>query len=361
MCGIFAYLNYLAPRTRREVIDILIKGLQRLEYRGYDSAGIAIDGGTSKNISVSSDGIILLKRSGKVKALEDEIISNKELDPEVTYDIHCGIAHTRWATHGEPNWVNSHPQRSDPDNEFVVCHNGIVTNYKDIKQYLENKGYEFESETDTEIIAKLIGHIHKRHPQLEFRQLVEQVVQQLEGAFALVFKSRQFPGELVATRRGSPLLVGIKSKTCLTTDHFPVYYSKARRLCSNSEEDQALASVFLSPKPSKIPPTIPENDDDSTTEFRPSSSEVEYFFASDASAVIEHTKQVIFLEDDDVAAVKGGTLTIHRLKRKETSGSAANAPQTREVHQLNMEIQQIMKGDFKTFMQKEIFNNPTAW
>lgn len=354
MCGIFAYLNYLAPRTRREVIDILIKGLQRLEYRGYDSAGIAVD-----NDNSAKPGIILLKRSGKVKALEDEILSNKDLDPEVTYNIHCGIAHTRWATHGEPNWVNSHPQRSDPNNEFVVVHNGIVTNYKDIKLYLEKKGHKFESETDTEVIAKLIKHVHDRHPHLEFRQLVEQVVQQLEGAFALVFKSRRFPGELVATRRGSPLLVGIKSKTCLTTDHFPVYYSKARRLCSSSEEDQALSAVFMSPKP-KIP-TVPEEDSsDTTTEFRPSSSEVEYFFASDASAVIEHTKQVLFLEDDDVAAIKGGTLTIHRLKRLDATGPASATPQTREVHQLNMEIQQIMKGDFKTFMQKEIFEQPDS-
>jgi len=237
MCGIFAYLNYLAPRTRREIIDILIKGLQRLEYRGYDSAGIAVD--EDGDVSAPNNGIILLKRSGKVKALEDEIIKDPCVKSGKVFDVHCGIAHTRWATHGEPNWINSHPHRSDADNTFVVVHNGIVTNYKDIKLYLENKGYTFESETDTEVIAKLIKHVHDRHPQLEFRQLVEQVVQQLEGAFALVFKSRRFPGELVATRRGSPLLVGIKSKTCLTTDHFPVYYSKARRLCSSSEEDQA--------------------------------------------------------------------------------------------------------------------------
>jgi glucosamine--fructose-6-phosphate aminotransferase (isomerizing) len=126
--------------------------------------------------------------------------------------------------------------------DFVCVHNGIVTNYKDIKQYLTSKGFTFESETDTEAIVKLVQHIHNRHPSLQFRQLVETAVQQLvrahacfdaftcmcmqEGAFALVFKSRLFPGQLVATRRGSPLLVGIHSLTRLSTDRFPVYYSK---------------------------------------------------------------------------------------------------------------------------------------
>jgi glucosamine--fructose-6-phosphate aminotransferase (isomerizing) len=199
---------------------------------------------------------------------------------------------------------------------------------------------------------------------LEFRQLVEQVVQQLEGASALVFKSRHFPGEIVATRRGSPLLVGIKSKTRLTTDHFPVYYSKARRLMSSTSEEDVLANVM-----SPIVCDSPLMRELSTTEFRPvlnndRNAEVEYFFASDASAVIEHTKQVIFLEDDDVAAVKDGTLTIHLVKRFESSNNPSNSmgdtPQTREVHMLNMEIQEIMKGNYKTFMQKEIFEQPES-
>lgn len=107
-----------------------------------------------------------------------------------------------------------------------MVHNGIVTNYKDIKKFLEKRGYKFESETDTEIIAKLIHHLYEQHPQYSFRELVEQVIQQLEGAFALAFKSVHFPGECVATRRGSPLLVGIKTKTRLATDHIPILYGK---------------------------------------------------------------------------------------------------------------------------------------
>ena len=121
-----------------------------------------------------------------------------------------------------PSAVNSHPQRSDEDNEFVVVHNGIITNYKDLKKFLEKKGFQFESETDTEVIAKLIKHLHDTLPTLSFREIVEQAIQQLEGAFALVFKSSKFPNQVVATRRGSPLLVGIKTKQSLPSNHIPV-------------------------------------------------------------------------------------------------------------------------------------------
>lgn len=144
----------------------------------------------------------------------------------MNYDVHCGIAHTRWATHGIPCEANSHPQRSNSKNEFLVVHNGILTNYREIKEYLIRKGFEFESETDTEIIAKLIQHLSDRYPSFSFRQLVETTIQQLEGAFALAFKSTRFPGQLAATRRGSPLLVGIKSASKLTSNHFPVIFSK---------------------------------------------------------------------------------------------------------------------------------------
>uniref|UniRef100_A0A0N5A7S0 glutamine--fructose-6-phosphate transaminase (isomerizing) n=1 Tax=Syphacia muris TaxID=451379 RepID=A0A0N5A7S0_9BILA len=322
MCGIFAYLNYLTPKTRNEVIDILLRGLQRMEYRGYDSAGVAIDGGNSVDLLHSA--IVLLKKVGKVSVLADYI---KELDFNVTYNTHCGIAHTRWATHGSPKDVNSHPQRSNVNNEFLVVHNGIITNYREIKAYLQKKGFVFESETDTEVIAKLIQHIADMYPHYSFRQLVETTIYQLEGAFALAFKSSRFPDQLIATRRGSPLLVGIKSPARLSTNHFPVFFSKEAQL-------------------------------ETMTSVRPFDSqhwEVEYFVASDASAIIEHTKQVIFLEDDDVAVVEGGALSIHRIKRGDNT-----LPQTREVQNLTMELQQIMMGDYKTFMQKEIYEQPES-
>lgn len=334
MCGIFAYLNYLTPKTRHEVLDLLVNGLKRLEYRGYDSTGVAIDSPGEHN------DIIMVKRSGKVKVLEDaiqELCSNEQFSTPL--DTHVGIAHTRWATHGVPSEINSHPQRSDLDNTFVVVHNGIITNYKDVKTLLEKRGYVFESDTDTEVIAKLVHHLWTQHPSYTFRELVEQTIQQLEGAFAVAFKSSQFPGECVASRRGSPLLVGIKTKTRLATDHIPILYAKEHRPHGHSN----------------MQPMLPVARTESHSEFMPlDDTEVEYFFASDASAIIEHTNRVIYLEDDDVAAVKDGALCIHRLKRSLDDSHA------REITTLKTEIQQIMKGNYDYFMLKEIYEQPES-
>jgi len=346
MCGIFAYLNYLTPKTRKEIIDLLITGLKRLEYRGYDSAGIGIDG---------EAGVELVRNTGKVAALEEAIQRKAEkLAFEDVHDVHVGISHTRWATHGVPSEINSHPQRSDEQNEFVVVHNGIITNYKDVKLFLQSKGHKFESDTDTEVIAKLIKHLHDEHPGHSFRKLVESAIAQLEGAFACCFKSSKFPGQCVATRRGSPLLVGIKTDTVLESDSIPVQYSQ-----QHDSKNHAHGATSGSATPRKT-----------SAEFRMTSSgphgeeislcrpgeKVEYFFASDASAIIEHTNRVIFLEDDDVAAVSSGVLSIHRVSRTLDQ----NGPISREITTLKMEIQQIMKGNYSTFMQKEIFEQPES-
>ncbi|CAJ0586718.1 unnamed protein product, partial [Mesorhabditis spiculigera] len=366
MCGIFAYLNFLAPKTRGEVIDILIQGLQRMEYRGYDSAGIAIDG-SNDNLKPHGE-IMLMRKAGKVGVLRESVNEQTGIDMDMVYNIHVGIAHTRWATHGSPMDVNSHPQRSNDKSEFLVVHNGIITNYREIKSYLTKKGHVFESETDTEVIAKLTQHIADRYPDFSFRQLVETVIQQLEGAFALAFKSSRFPGQLVASRRGSPLLIGIKSKSRLSTDHFPVSYSKALRFASSQATHLRNhdGSFVETPTVLDLSTSIHEGHQGiegrhaSMSHVRPFDSgnwEVEYFLASDASAIVEHTKQVLFLEDDDVAFVEEGALTIHRIKRGKTDKESA---QTREVHSLTMELQQIMRGDFKTFMQKEIFEQPDS-
>ncbi|XP_037892505.1 glutamine--fructose-6-phosphate aminotransferase [isomerizing] 2 isoform X2 [Glossina fuscipes] len=344
MCGIFAYLNYLTPKSRSEVLDLLVKGLKRLEYRGYDSTGVAIDSSNGKDI-------VMVKSVGKVKMLEDAIINNfsgKEYEESV--NIHVGIAHTRWATHGIPCELNSHPQRSDNCNSFVVVHNGIITNYKDVKTFLEKRNYEFESDTDTEVIAKLVHHLWKKHPGYSFRELVEQAIQQLEGAFAIAIKSKHFPGECVASRRGSPLLVGIKTKKRLATDHIPILYGKDEKKQQTETDNEPEHRPHGHNHDLSVLPRS-----ESTSEFMPlEEREVEYFFASDASAVIEHTNRVIYLEDDDVAAVRDGALSIHRLRK------CTDDPHAREITTLKMEIQQIMKGNYDYFMLKEIFEQPES-
>jgi len=339
-------LNHLTTKSRQEIIELLIKGLQRLEYRGYDSAGIGIDGPHS-NATIS-----LVKATGKVKQLEDLLESQaKELNFEGVHTQHVGIAHTRWATHGAPSEVNSHPQRSGDSNEFIVVHNGIITNYKDIQKYLVSKGFTFESETDTECIAKLIQYIRSKNVELTFRQLVEHTINQLEGAFACVFKSTVFPGECVAARRGSPLLVGIKAESGLESDSIPVQFkpNECPKTVIHVPQDAGSESPNSRRKKTSA---IFRVDPDQLEEIHPSDGDaVEYFFASDASAIIEHTNRVIYLEDDDVAAIKNGVLSLHRSKEGDLA---------REIATVKMEIQQIMKGDFSTFMQKEIFEQPES-
>uniref|UniRef100_A0A3Q3LMT0 glutamine--fructose-6-phosphate transaminase (isomerizing) n=1 Tax=Mastacembelus armatus TaxID=205130 RepID=A0A3Q3LMT0_9TELE len=331
--GIFAYLNYRVPRTRKEIFETLVKGLQRLEYRGYDSAGIAVDG-PSKNTDINSNNICLIKKKGKVKALDEELYKKDSLDLDEKLCTHIGLAHTRWATHGEPSALNSHPHRSDKHNEFVVIHNGIITNYKELKKYLITKGYDFESETDTEVIPKLIKYVYdNRESDITFSTLVERVIQQLEGAFALVFKSRHFPGEAVSTRRGSPLLIGVRSEHELSTEHIPVQYK-------NGE-----LSHFME---------INSHNSSDCSNTMGDDKAVEYYFASDASAIIEHTNKVLYLEDDDIAVVTGGELSIHRMSRQ------AGEDPVRAIQTLQMELQQIMKGNFDAFMQKEIFEQPES-
>uniref|UniRef100_A0A3Q0SEV3 glutamine--fructose-6-phosphate transaminase (isomerizing) n=1 Tax=Amphilophus citrinellus TaxID=61819 RepID=A0A3Q0SEV3_AMPCI len=332
MCGIFAYLNYQVPRTRKEIFETLVKGLQRLEYRGYDSAGLAVDGPSKTTSDLKNNTICLFKKTGKVKALDEEIYKKDSLNLDEELFTHFGIAHTRWATHGEPSALNSHPHRSDKNNEFVVIHNGIITNYKALKEYLITKGYEFESETDTEVIPKLIKYIYdnRESDSITFSTLVERVIKQLEGAFALVFKSRHYPGEAVSTRRGSPLVIGVRSEHELPAEHIPVQYKIHEKNSHNrSDSSNAINSVG-------------------------DGRAVEYYFASDASAIIEHTNKVLYLEDDDIAVVTEGKLSIHRMNRQ------AGEDPVRAIQTLQMELQQIMKGNFDAFMQKEIFEQPES-
>jgi len=338
MCGIFAYLNYLVEKDRGYIIDTLINGLKRLEYRGYDSAGLAIDG--------DNNDILIYRQVGKVKALEQLIKEDTKLDISKTFLSHTGMAHTRWATHGQPSQRNSHPQRSDPNNEFLVVHNGIITNFKEIKTVLEKKGYQFESDTDTECIAKLTKYIYdsqKSNKQLNFTNLVKAVVKELEGAFALIFKSTHFPNEMVAARRGSPLLVGVKTEKKLKVDFVDVEFGNGETI----PESENKMSASDAPKMHRSQSRAFLSEDGMP-------QPIEFFLASDPSAVIEHTKRVLYLEDDDIAHICEGELHIHRLRREDGMSSV------RLIQTLELELAEIMKGQYDHFMQKEIFEQPES-
>ena len=267
MCGIVAYIG------KREAYPILIKGLQRLEYRGYDSAGVAM-------INKKGD-LNVFKRKGKVS---DLIAFAKEGDTKGT----IGIGHTRWATHGEPNDVNSHPHYSQSRN-LVMIHNGIIENYASIKAGLIKRGHTFESQTDTEVLIHLIEDI-QLHEKMKMGHAVQAALKQVIGAYAIVVLDKRDPSTIVAAKKGSPMVIGIG------TD--------------------------------------------------------DYFIASDASPIVEYTKNVVYLEDEQVAILRRGKdLKIRNLKDKEI---------TPYVQELTLELESIEKGGYDHFMLKEIYEQPRS-
>lgn len=374
MCGIFGYCNYLVEKSRGEIIDTLVDGLQRLEYRGYDSTGIAIDGD-------EPDSTLVYKQIGKVSALKEEIAEHHP-KRDVTFVSHCGIAHTRWATHGEPKQVNCHPQKSDPTGEFVIVHNGIITNFRELKTLLSNKGYSFESDTDTECIAKLFKHLYDTNIQngneLDFHELTKLVLLELEGSYGLLCRSSHYPDEVMATRKGSPLLIGVKSEKKLKVDFVDVEFPDDNAQPETplvSERSNGLASSrnltvnggrkvrlfdYEDRGNSNLLPIAANEFNLRHSQSRAFLSEdgtpnpVEFFLSSDASSVIKHTKKVLFLEDNDIAHIYDGEIHIHRSRRE------VGASMTRSIQTLEMELAQIMKGPYKHFMQKEIFEQPES-
>ncbi|KAH9976256.1 L-glutamine D-fructose 6-phosphate amidotransferase [Lactifluus volemus] len=299
MCGIFGYCSYLKPKDRKEVCDILCNGLARQEYRGYDSAGIGIDGDAP----------------GEVCGLRQRIAS-ANVDTSKVFNSQVSIAHTRWATHGPPSVVNCHPLRSDPASDFVVVHNGIVTNAAALRLVLQNRGFKFESETDTEAVAILTKYVYDSQPdkRITFSELIKAVLKEL--------RSKHYPDEVVTARRGSPLLIGV--------DFVDVEFA-------GQDTDQKISRAFMSEDGLPQP--------------------IEFFVASDAAAIVEHTKRVLYLEDDDIAHIAEGELHIHRLRRGE---GGQQTPSTRSLETLEIEIAEIMKGKFTHFMQKEIYEQPES-
>lgn len=206
-------------QDRKTICEILCNGLARQEYRGYDSAGIGIDGDKPGEM-------IFFKEVGKVAGLRKKI-AEANVDTSKTFVSQVSIAHTRWATHGPPSIVNCHPLRSDPKADFCVVHNGIVTNAAALRLVLQKRGYKFESETDTEAVAILTKYIYdsQTDKRITFPDLVKTVLKELEGSFAFVFKSAHYPNEVVLARRGSPLLIGVKTEKKLKVDFVDVEFT----------------------------------------------------------------------------------------------------------------------------------------
>ncbi|KAH7919404.1 isomerising glucosamine-fructose-6-phosphate aminotransferase [Leucogyrophana mollusca] len=350
MCGIFGYCNYLKDKDRKEILEILCNGLARQEYRGYDSAGLGIDGDKPGEI-------VYFKEVGKVAGLR-KLISESNIDTSKTVSSQVSIAHTRWATHGPPSYVNCHPVRSDPKSDFMIVHNGIVTNAVALRQVLQKRGYTFESETDTEAVAILTKYIYDSQPdkRITFTSLVKTVLKELEGSFAFVFKSVHYPNEIVTARRGSPLLIGVKTEKKLKVDFVDVEFAGPE---AESKTVDSLAPT--SPSARLAPPSGPKMLRRQSRNFMSEDGTpqpIEFFVASDAAAIVEHTKRVLYLEDDDIAHIAEGQLHIHRLRRNEPG--QAESPATRSIETLEIEIAAIMKGKFDHFMQKEIYEQPES-
>ena len=277
MCGIVGYIG------KRKAYPILIKGLHRLEYRGYDSAGVAL---------INEQGQLnVYKAKGKVSELE-AFCATKDIDGTI------GIAHTRWATHGEPNTANAHPHYSESE-RLAIIHNGIIENYAVLKAGLMEQGYTFKSDTDTEVLVQLVEYTQiNRH--VDLKTAVQLALQQVVGAYAIAILDKTHPDTLIAARKGSPLVVGI--------------------------------------------------------------GEDEYFLASDATPIVEYTDQVIYIEDEEVVYISMNPNSPPFRKGQGVGSiditTINNVTKTPEIKRLELSLSQLEKGGYPHFMLKEIFEQP---
>lgn len=266
MCGI---VGYIGPK---DAFPILIKGLQRLEYRGYDSAGVAL----------LNEELEVFKKAGKVSTLEEYV---KEKGRR---EAHIGIGHTRWATHGEPNDRNAHPHLSQ-NGEIAIIHNGIIENYNSLKVELQQRGHVFQSDTDTEVLVHLIEDIYLNNKGVAFEEAVRMALGQVVGAYAVVVIHKDMPDLLIGARKGSPMVIGVGDN--------------------------------------------------------------EHFIASDAAPLVEYTRNVVYLNDGEVAVIDKGELVIKTID---------NDIKTPYIQELEIHLESIEKGGFDHFMMKEIFEQPRS-
>ena len=264
MCGIVGYIG------SKNSVPILIDGLKRLEYRGYDSAGIGI---------INSGNSLVIKNKGKVSLLEERIA-------ELNLDSPLGIGHTRWATHGIPNELNAHPHTNENGNLFII-HNGIIENFQSLKRGLIKLGYNFKSDTDTEVLAHLIDSFLSKDYSLS--KAVQMALNEVDGAYGLAVIYAKEPDKIIAARKGSPLVIGI--------------------------------------------------------------GDGENFVASDVSAILAHTKKIIYLDDGELAIITRESHTVKSIADKEIE---------KEIHEINMSLDEIDKGGYAHFMLKEIMEQPES-
>ena len=263
------------------------------------------------------------------------------------------------SSHIASNSDSSSPHRSDPVWEFSVVHNGIITNYKELRTLLESKGFKFETETDTEVIPKLAKYIYDQQKSISFPDLAKAVIKELQGAFGLLMMSTHYPQEMIATRKGSPLVIGVKTDKKMKVDFVDVQYSTDDTPLPAETASQNVA-LKKSAVGNLLSPTAIDKNLLRRTQSRAFMTDdgvpmpVEFFLSSDPAAIIEHTKKVLYLEDDDIAHIHDGSLNIHRLTKDDGSSNV------RTIQTLELELQEIMKGKFDHFMQKEIFEQPES-
>ena len=247
--------------------------------------------------------------------------------------------------------------RSDPTWEFAVVHNGIITNYKELKKLLESRGFVFETETDTECIAKLLKYIFDTNPEMSFVNLLKTVIKELEGAFGVLIKSFHYPHEVVAARKGSPLVIGVKTSQKMKVDFVDVEFGQGGTILSAEQASQNAALKKVAGRSLLVPADKSLlHRSESRAFFSDAGVPMpsEFFLSSDPAAIVEHTKRVLYLEDDDIAHIHEGQLNIHRMTNMDGTSNI------RSIQTLEMELQEIMKGKFDHFMQKEIFEQPES-
>ncbi|KAG9392142.1 SIS domain [Carpediemonas membranifera] len=390
MCGIFGIAAFNEPRTRDQVIKTLVDALQLLEYRGYDSAGIAVD---------YKDTNLVYKTVGEVSRLRELSQSTapvaQRADGEVTIDTdlnerlqnYTGIAHTRWATHGTPSVVNSHPVPSSPTGDFLVVHNGIITNHEALRAELEASGHVFTGDTDTETIAKLFQHYYgqmcHRDGEPEFMSLTTAVMARLSGQYAILVKSSHYPDQLIAVKHKSPLVLGLsfpedgsgknKEYTAASLDPFDSQSTLSSSNATPQGAEDTAASDTPGPQTTTGEVVLQTTAAVGTRVACP--SRATYYFSSDVVALTPFTTHTTYLEDGDVVAIlPGGTFSLSHVSQRrmhelrvamgfqdpaDPLPPATPAP-TRKFTQLALSVDEIKKGSHRTFMEKEIFEQPGA-